>query len=221
MEQTIDLHADGSGTQDVRLVLGEKVIAEVRRASVVTMPAGGDPLAVFDRKVLETELQTAGLSLTAWAAGEDGGRRRVTLTAGFADFAGLKKSPLCGSAAEWELGKGEKAGTVRLSFYPQGKAAWTEARARAEAMQKEVDPTVADWFRRRQEQLAGLDVTFRFRLPGKVVLWTRNMEKTGEQEVTAHVTAAQIQTPVDLVRRLAPRFEVVFDGTGCKLPVAD
>ena len=29
----------------------------------------------------------------------------------------------------------------------------------------------------------------------------------------------QIQSPDDLVRRLAPRFEVIFDAAGCKLPL--
>ena len=52
-----------------------------------------------------------------------------------------------------------------------------------------------------------------------MLVWTRNLERTGEREVTATITAEQIQTPEDLVRRLAPRFEVIFDATGCKLPL--
>ncbi|HLQ37508.1 MAG TPA: hypothetical protein VK348_06890, partial [Planctomycetota bacterium] len=66
-----------------------------------------------------------------------------------------------------------------------------------------------------------LDLVLRLKLPGKVLVWTRNLEKTGEQEVVAHITAEQIQTPGDLVRRLAPRFEVVLDSTGCSLPLDD
>ena len=81
------------------------------------------------------------------------------------------------------------------------------------------DPIAADFFRKRQAQLAGLDVCVRFRVPGDVLVWTRNLEKTGDREVTARITADQIRTPEDLVRRLAPRFEVVFDATGCSLPI--
>ena len=39
------------------------------------------------------------------------------------------------------------------------------------------------------------------------------------REVVARVTAEQIKTPQDLVRRLAPRFEVIFDASACKLPL--
>ena len=52
-----------------------------------------------------------------------------------------------------------------------------------------------------------------------LLLWTRTLAKTGEREVTATITAADIKTPADLVRRLAPRFEVVIDGKGCALPL--
>ncbi len=141
------------------------------------------------------------------------------MEATFKDFATLQKSPLCGSAAEWVLAAGPRAGTAKLTLYPQGKAAWTEARAKAETMPKAVDPVAAGFFRKRQASLAGLDVVVRFQLPGDVLVWTRNLEKTGDREVTARITAADIQTPEDLVRRLAPRFEVIFDATGCKLPL--
>lgn len=43
------------------------------------------------------------------------------------------------------------------------------------------------------------------------------MAKAGDREVTARVTAKQIKTPKDLVRRLAPRYEVIFDVTGTTL----
>ena len=52
---------------------------------------------------------------------------------------------------------------------------------------------------------------------GDVLVWTANMEKTGDREVTARIEASQIKTPMDLVRRLAPRFEVIFDARGTQL----
>ena len=128
-------------------------------------------------------------------------------------------TPLSGSRAEWTLTAGPKAGTVKLTLYPQGKAAWTEARARAEAMQPGEDPIAEAYFRKKQAELSGLDLVVRFQLPGDVLVYTANMDKTGDREVTARIAAEQIKTPQDLVRRLAPRFEVVFDGAGCKLPL--
>ena len=165
------------------------------------------------------ELQAAGLTLAEHKAKADGGKRSVDLTATFTSFAMLQKSPLCGSAAEWTLTAGPRPGTAKLTLYPQGKRAWGEARAKAESMQQEIDAVATEFFRKKQEQLTGLDLTLRFRVPGNVLVWTANMEKTGEQEVTARITAAQIKTPAELVRRLAPRFEVVFDAKDCKLPL--
>lgn len=157
--------------------------------------------------------------LSAHTSKLEAGKRTLDLTATFPNFAALGKTPLCGSMAEWVLTAGPKEGTAKLTLYPQGKTAWQEARAKAESMSKEPDAVAAAFFQKKQEQLTGLDLTVRFQLPGDVLLWTANMEKTGDREVTARITAEQIKTPQDLVRRLAPRFEVVFDAKGCKLPL--
>lgn len=219
MEQTIDLHADGSGTQAIRLTMTEAVMSEVRRAATIADGNAPDPLAIFDKAGVERELKDAALTLRSHATSREGARRTVAVELGFADLAGLQRSPFCGTAAEWEFAKGPKEGTIRATLYPQGRQAWTDARAKAEAMKTQPDVVAADFFRKRQEQLAGLAVAVRFKLPGKVLIWTRNLEKTGDQEVVARITADQIRTPEDLVRRLAPRFEVIFDGTGCTLPL--
>lgn len=214
------LAADGSGRQMLKLALPETTLAEVRRASnAAQLGAAPNPLAVFDRELVTRELQAAGLSLSRHAAKQAQGRRSVDLEAVFPDFASLRKSPLCGSTAEWVLAAGPRDGTAKLTLYPQGRKAWDEARAKAEAMQAEADTVAQEFFQRRRQALTGLDVVVRFQLPGDVLVWTRNLEKTGDREVTARITGAQIQTPEDLVRRLAPRFEVIFDATGCKLPL--
>lgn len=218
MEQTIAIAPNGSGTQTLRLSMTDKTIAEVRLAMAARGGAGAaDPLAIFERAKAEAELKAAGLEVKTHDSRSEGGRRTVSIEAAFADTKALQQSPLCGTSAVWEFAEGPKPGTIRITCYPQGKAAWLEARAQAEAMRKEVDATTAEFFRKRQRQLAGLDLTFRMRLPGKVLLWTRTLELTGENEVTARITAEQIATPEDLVRRLAPRFEVVIDGSGCTL----
>ncbi len=221
MEQTIELAADGSGTQAVRLVMKEATLKELERAKAATLPAAsaGGPAAAFDEKLVAQELRDAGLEVKTHKVTKDPGQRSVELVAAFPDFGTLQQSPLCGSAAEWVLAAGPQPGTARLTLYPQGKAAWVEARARAEKMQGETDPVAEGFFQKRQQSLAGLDVTLRFKLPGDVLLCTNNMDQTGPREVVARVTAAQIKTPQELVRRLAPRFEVVFDARDCKLPL--
>jgi hypothetical protein len=220
MEQTIVLTASGSGTQTVRLAIRDATLAEVERAgSAAEVTAGSATKAVFDKELVAKELAAAGLVLEAHEVERKGARRTVRLTAAFPSFAALQQSPLAGSRAEWVLAAGPKPGTGKLTLYPQGKAAWTEARAKAEAMQGAPDEVAEAFFRKRQQELTGLDLVVRFQLPGDVLVWTNNMEKTGPREVTARVTADQIKTPQDLVRRLAPRFEAIFDATGCTLPL--
>jgi hypothetical protein len=200
--------------------MDEGTLADLQRASAATKSGGAANLtAVFDKDLVARELQASGLELARHTSKRDGGRRSVDLEARFKDFATLQKSPLAGTSAEWVLAAGPRPGTAKLTLYPQGKAAWTEARAKADKMSGEVDAVTADFFRKKQQALGGLDLTLRLQLPGDVLVWTANMEQAGPREVIAHITADQIKTPQDLVRRLAPRFEVIFDATGCKLPL--
>jgi len=218
IEQTVTLSADGSGSQTVHMVMREGLLAELaRRQPAAHLGESGDPQAVFVKEKVGRELLAAGLELATHEVASKAGVRTVDLTATFKDFATLQKSPLCGSAAEWELTKGPKPGLGKLTLYPQGKAAWQQAREKAKAMTEELDPVADAFFKSRQTQLAGLDVAVRFKVPGDVLVWTKNMEKTGDREVTARVTADQIKTPKDLVRRLAPRYEVIFDAQATKL----
>jgi hypothetical protein len=220
MEQTVTIGADGGGRQVVKFAMPESTLALVQKASAAAqLGAAANPTAVFDKDLVARELSEAGLGLAKHEAKQVPGKRSVELEATFKDFATLQKSPLCGSTAEWVLAAGPREGTAKLTLYPQGKAAWVDARAKAETMQKETDPITADFFRKRKESLTGLDVVVRLQLPGDVLVWTKNLEKTGDREVTAHITAAQIKSPEDLVRWLAPRFEVIFDAMGCKLPL--
>lgn len=220
MEQTVTLGADGGGRQVVVLKMAEATLAEIAKASeAAQLGAVPNPAAVFEREAVAAELRSAGLELVRHATQRAAGRRTVELEASFTDFATLRKSPLCGSSAEWELAAGPRPGTAKLTLFPQGKAAWGEARAKAEQLGASDDPIAAEFFRKRQQQLAGLDVVVRLQVPGDVLVWTRNLDKTGDREVTARITADKLKTPEDLVRWLAPRFEVVFDATGCKLPL--
>jgi hypothetical protein len=220
LEQTVTLAADGSGRQTFDMTVRESTLAELGKAGAAAqLGADASPFAVFDRKLVESELTAAGFELAAYEAKKVPGKRSVALAATFSKFAALQQSPLGGSACEWVLAKGPREGTAKLTLYPQGKAAWMEARTKAEELQVGQDAVAMEFFRKRQQQLAGLAIKVRLQVPGEVLVWTRNMERTGEREVTATITAAQIQTPEDLIRRLAPRFEVIFVSKDCNLPL--
>jgi hypothetical protein len=220
LEQTVTLSADGSGRQALVMTVADTTLTALQKtAAAAQLGAAPNVAAVFDRDLVGAELRQAGLEVTRHTTRQADGRRTVDLEASFPDFAALQRSPLCGTAAEWVLAPGPRAGTAKLTLYPQGKAAWTDARARAESLATSSDPIATDFFRKRQQQLAGLDLVVRLRLPGDVLVWTRNLDKTGDREVTARIAAEQLRTPEDLIRWLAPRFEVIFDATGCKLPI--
>lgn len=220
LEQAVTIAADGSGSLTFEMSMRDATIAEVRRASAAARLGGaGDPTAVFDRAKTERDLGAAGLELSKYRTTQDAGTRTVELTATFDGFSALQKCPLNGTQAQWVLAEGPKRGTAKLTLYPQGRTAWLESRQKAEKLRSDVDPVMADFFVKRQQQLAGLDLVLRIDVPGEVRLWTKNMEKTGDRQVTARIRAADIRTPEDLVRRLAPRFEVIFDADDCSLPL--
>jgi hypothetical protein len=216
LEQTVTLGADGAGTQELTLTLPASTFAELKRAAAANQGGvAADPQALFTAATVRQELAGAGLELSAHDVQERDGARTVKLQARFASPEVLRKSPLAGSAAEWTFAPGPSPGTVEVTLWPQGRQAWIDARAKADAMRTAKDAVAGEFFERRRAQLEGLDVTLRLCLPGKVLRCTRNLDVTGECEVTARITAAQIRTPEDLVRRLAPRFQVVFDAGGC------
>ncbi|MSR39453.1 MAG: hypothetical protein EXS02_11540 [Planctomycetes bacterium] len=221
MEQTVTFTADGSGQHDLVMTLPESVLQEIKRSAAGNQTSTAvDPLALFNKDSVEKELKAAGIELVRHAPETIGKSRRVVIATKFSAPDALAKSPLLGSAAEWEFVSGEQSSTTRVTLYPQGKKAWAEARARALSMRDAPDALASDFFAKRKAQFDGLDVVVRFRVPGKVIEFTRNLELTGPCEVTARITAEQIKTPEDLVRRLAPRFELIFDSSSCTFPVA-
>lgn len=218
IEQTVVLQADGSGSQTVAMRVRETTLDEFQRQSVAAqLGSGANPAALFDKAAVDAELRQAGMVLLAHSSSRQAGKRHVAIEATFPNFAALQKSPLGGSGAEWVLDHGPKAGTAKLTLYPQGRAAWLEARAKAEQLAAQSDPIAIEFFRKRQQQWSGLSIVMRFQLPGDVLVWTKTLAKTGEREVTATITPTTLQTPEDLVRWLAPRFEVIFDARDCRL----
>lgn len=217
VEESVEFDGTGAGTQSVVMSLPQSTLDAVQQAAAANQSGvASDPKALFERETVEAELRAVGLELVRHEVTKDKRAQKVDLQAKFASPSVLRSSPLVGSSAEWRFTKGPWPDTIEVTLFPQGEKAWREARERAEKMKGEEDRVVQDFFVRRQQQLAGLDVAFRLKLPGKVLRYTANLEQTGECEVTAKITAEQIRTPEDLVRRLAPRFQAVFDARDCK-----
>jgi len=214
-EQTITLHADGSGTQELSVRMTRDAQEMVSRLAAVDTTNPFDPLASMEPEMVRAELEGTGLELTHHEVANDG-RRGFDLTVAFDSPEELIQSPLLGSRTEWEFVRGPRPGVTRMVLYPQGKAAWEETRRRVKAMAD--DPSALDqvdarrWFSHKKATLEGLDVTLRFRLPGRVLGCTNNLVRDAEDpnSVSARVTANGIETPEQLLRWLAPRFLVDF-----------
>ena len=101
---------------------------------------------------------------------------------------------------------------MRLIFYPQGHRAWQNAKLQIEELSR--DPMVQSHFKRQMQQVVGLDIALHIEVPGEIV-WLHNLEKDGPRRVTARVTEKGIERPEDLIKLLAPRYEVIFDARGC------
>jgi hypothetical protein len=217
MEQTITIAADGSGTQRVVLSLPAGTEADLRAKAEASQTGAADPGALFDRKTMEKELVAGGLTLRSHEVEKIGSGRRVAMEVGFDTFDGLTRSPLTGSQAEWTIESGPLPDTLMLTLYPQGKEAWVAGRRRAQGVGDDLDPVELEFFRRQQERFQGLDLSLRFELPGTVLRHTRNMKRIDQRTVVASIQGKDIRTPQDLIRRLAPRYQVVFAGKGCSI----
>ena len=222
LEQTVTIHADGSGNQAVEITIPERVLEALQQQAIARNPVGkaAAVTAVFERAKVEKELAAAGLVLTAHKVTEVRRGRRATLAAKFQNLEQLRRSPLGGSRADWVFSPGPIKGTILLAYYPQGRVAFLEARKKVkELLKKPNDPTLQGFFARQKEQLKGLDVSVTINLPGMVLKAYGDLKETGLEQVKARVLGADIKTPKDLILALAPRYQVVFDGRGCKLPL--
>ena len=215
LEQTIVIRADGSGTQKMTLGLTNRALRTLENSLYAANPMGGvDPLAIFEEEFVASELNAQGLKLRSHKTWTERRRRFVEVEADFANIAGLQKSPLAGSKAEWVVlpGEGKWQGKMRLIFYPQGRRAWQDAKVKIEELSR--DPMVQSHFKRQLAEVEGLDIALHIEVPGEIV-WLHNLKKDGPRTVTARVTEKGIERPQDLIALLAPRYEVIFDARDC------
>ncbi|MEI6130128.1 MAG: hypothetical protein WCR59_08700, partial [Planctomycetota bacterium] len=108
MEQTVTFTADGSGQHDLVMTLPESVLQEIKRSAAGNQTSTAvDPLALFNKDSVEKELKAAGIELVRHAPETIGKSRRVVIATKFSAPDALAKSPLLGSAAEWEFAGAE------------------------------------------------------------------------------------------------------------------
>lgn len=221
LELSVELRADGSGVQRLRVRVDESVLDRAQRAAAVLATADGgppDPTRIFDARAVAAELEDAGLTVQEHAVDTIGSERRTDVAAGFADLAQLRASPLGGGAAEWFVLPGRNPGGLRLVLYPQGHEAWREARERAAQLRAVPDDVRHEFFRAQRDRIAGLDVAFRIVLPGDVDYVSAGVEHVDARTVRLGFRAADLQSAEDVVMALAPRLEVEFDGRGVRWP---
>lgn len=218
LEAVIALHADGSGTQRLRMGLTERG-QELARTFAKPRAAGAqsDPLRLFNARVVRRELLDAGLRCRNVKSYEARSRRFVEVDAEFTDLATLRKSPLLGGAAEWQLQRGPRPGLARLVFFPRGEAAWRQSFTEARRIAGRPTERETAYFERIRPEMRGMSVHWTLELPGQVVGHSKNLRALGDRRVQAVVTELDIRDPQSLVRQLAPRYEVVFDASECRL----
>ncbi|HLU39189.1 MAG TPA: hypothetical protein VK081_07375 [Planctomycetota bacterium] len=222
-ETEVVLRADGSGCQHLRLVLPDRALGLLRGAvqAVESTARRSDPRDLLDEKKVRAELTDCGVDLRAYRANAEGARHAVEIDVEFAGLAALRANPLTGGErATWQIEGGPAAGLVRLVWYPQGEEAWRAARRKARELAGESDAAVQQFVQSRLRQIDGLDVRLALTLPGNVVAHTANLKLEGKRKVVASIAAEDVRTANDLLLRIAPRYEVVFECPSFPVPDA-
>mgnify|MGYP000356742445 CR=1 FL=1 len=190
-ETVIEIRADGTGTQSVTMTMQNELLERLQRQSVALVGAAStgrlDPAKSFEPATLRRQLDGAGMECTKLELEEPRAHRRLTVKASFDSLAKLRKSPLGGGAAEWKFLPAAKPGRWRVILYPRGRAAWLDAKQRVAKLPNPLPEREAAYFAKRRAEMAGLKVRVVLRLPGDVLLHTKNLRKTGPREVTATI----------------------------------
>jgi hypothetical protein len=220
----VRFRADGTVQQQVRYGMSERAMKRFEkflRAAPVPGRTGLRPETVFDEEAIRAEVEEAGGEVVAFSRPEvevndakaamGGKMRRAHVTAEFPDLATFSASPLLGTRAEWFFLEGEP-GQVRLVCYPLGRDAWQRARFDAHRLESEGDTLQSQVFESRKAELEGLVLKCAIGVPGRVVAASKGLfVPTHRGGVIAGIDVEAIKTPADLVRAMAPRWEIVFE----------
>jgi hypothetical protein len=215
LEVAVTLAPNGSGEQRFRLGLPERTLDRLVLAAKAT--GSRDPLDVFDERKVRDDIDDDHVDVAEFRAWRERDSRFVEVRATFDRLERLRRSELLGGKCEWFVLTGRNPGGIRVVVYPQGHAAFLAAIDKARALRAEPEEVQQQFFAAQRERLTGLDVTFRIDLPGDVDYCSTNLRRTGTRQVEGRVRAGDIETAEALVRALAPRFEVEFDGRTCTM----
>lgn len=223
MRVIVRLDADGSGTQQAEMRLSDQLLDRLRRTAQA-LDTGEpqqrvDPARLLDRERVGEDLRERGLELTEHRVERDGARQDLTVAARFGELAALRRSPLMGGEAEWFVLEGRNPGGIRIVVYPRGHEAWRDRADRIADLLAAPDDLRRQFFEGQKERLQTLDLSFELQLPGAVDYVSRGLEISADKTVRAHLRGADLRSAEDVVRMMAPRFEVEFDGAGCTLPL--
>lgn len=222
LEETVTIRADGSGVQKMKLGVTDRALqAAARQAAIAPEGAAekSDPVRIFDASLVREEVTTAGMECKKVKTFTERRRRFIEVEAEFASLEKLRASPLAGGEAEWEFFQGKRPGTVFAAFYPRGKVAYRVAQEKARLLTSKPSEREQQYFQRTVSQMKGLKLKWVLNLPGDVLALSKNTAKTGDRQITATVSEEDITSPKELILLLAPRFEVVFDGSACTFPL--
>jgi len=221
MEVEVSISADGSGRQELRIGMTELATATLRQSAVALNAAGdrADPMEIYQRSKAEKLLADQGLVLSEYRTYRERRRDFVEITADFKAASQLNGAGVLGAEAEWYMLPGRNHGGIRLLFFPRGHEAWMAGVEQAKKAPSglEMGEIERQYFMRQKERMAGFIVKLKLQLPGAVDYCSSNLTHTGERTVEMQVSARDIDTPADLIKALAPRFEVEFDGSGCDM----
>ncbi len=223
MRVAVRLDADGSGMQRADIRLSDQLLDRLRRTAQA-LDSGGpeqrvDPTRLLDRERVGEDLRERGLELTEHRVERDGARQDLAVAARFGEVAALRRSPLMGGETEWFVLEGRNPGGIRIVVYPRGHTAWRDRADRIADLLAAPDDLRRQFFEGQKERLQTLDLIFELELPGAIDYVSRGLEIIGEKTVRAHLRGADLRSAEDVVRMMAPRFEVEFDGAGCALPL--
>ena len=226
IDQHLTLKKDGSSTVRIQLSVPEKRLEQIKE-----MPnkKGDTPDELFDEKLFREKTVKNGGAVESFKSWSDKDNRRLDALVALKDPEALSKSGVYGDKGELFF-FAEAEGQVRMVIYPQGKKEYEESVRRiaeAEAMeQKEEGKEMAEFqarmFEMQKRELKGLKVAWHFTMPGAIKTVSDGMvvEKSGDT-ATFSVTDDQLKQPKDMRRLDAMKFEIVFDGKDCKLPLSE
>lgn len=232
LEQTLQIHPDGSGRLDVR-VLAKKAVIERFKAQLAGTGLEGDEAEkkdAFDVDRIRKKFKgLEGVHLVRIERIDDetsqGMEASLTFDSTTALTAGMRALVQDGDTKFgnqlqlWFLKADD--GNVRLVYYPSGRAEYDRAKQQIAALEK-----MDEAQRQMQKQmfdlmktgLEDLKITYRFKVPGEIAR-VEGARKVEAKQALYTVLGKSITSMGEMAKIGAVRFVIDFDGEGFKGPL--